>query len=410
MLEIPAADARRIVLGAQGFGSPRPARPPSAAQLRRAVGRLGVVQVDAVNVLVRAQYLPLFSRLGPYRVELLDRLTYRDGALFEYLAHAASLVSTELYPLLRWRMANYEASADWTGFLARLEREKPGYVDAVLAEVDARGPLAYTDLADPGKREKVATKYADSSIAWWRWSDGKSLLDGLHETGRLAVAERRGFERRYDLVERVLPAEVLDRQTPHPEAAMRALIRFAIDALGVGTAKDIADYFRLPVATTRTHLNALAGDGEVDAARVEGWKDAAFLSPRAKPSRLDVAALVSPFDSLVWERTRTERLFGFRYRIEIYVPAPKREFGYFVLPFLLGDRLVARVDLQADRKRGVLQVHAAFAEAGVDHGEVAGALAGELRSMATWLALDDIEVSPRGTLHRELTRSLSAER
>lgn len=404
-MEISGPEARRVALAAQRFGAPRPAGTPHLGHVRRLVTALGAVQIDAVNVLVRSHYLPIYARLGPYPRELLDRLAYRHRAAFEYWGHAASYLPVELHPALRWRMARHAADPHWAAVQARIERERPGYLAAVEREIAERGPLAYADLSDPARREKVPTTYAESSLLWYRWSDGKSVLDGLYRSGRLAVAGRRGFEPLYDLAERVIPPEVLAAPTPSDEDAQRELVRRAVVALGVATMKDVAFYFRLAVAVTRARLRELVDAGTVTPARVDGWREGAYLDPGADGRRVQTRALLSPFDSLIWERARTQRLFGFRVSFELYVPPAKREYGYYVLPFLLGDALVARVDLKADQRRRALLVQSAFLEPGAPARTVAGELAAELRQLATWLDLTAVEVADRGDLASALRRA-----
>ncbi|HEX6011779.1 MAG TPA: crosslink repair DNA glycosylase YcaQ family protein [Geminicoccaceae bacterium] len=392
---LSAAAARRIALAAQGFGRPRPATPPDVAQLRRLAERLGLIQIDSVSVLVRSHYLPLFSRFGPYRRELLDELAYagRRRRLFEYWGHEASLIPVVSQPLLRWRMARAAAGQGIYGGLARFAAERREFVAAVLAQVRDRGPLtaAQLDGAVPG------------AGGWWGWSDGKLALEFLFWAGEVTTAARRGFERLYDVPERVLPRAVLAAPTPSPADAQRTLLRQASRALGVATARDLRDYFRLEAADVPARLAELAEAGELLPVVVNGWAQPAYLDRDARlPRRVEAQALLSPFDSLVWERARTERLFGFRYRLEIYTPAHKRAHGYYVLPFLLGDRLVARVDLKTDRQSGCLRVLAAHGEPGVDERAVADPLHDELRLMAGWLGLERIAVGERGDLARAL--------
>jgi uncharacterized protein len=407
-VELSAAEARGIALTAQRL-SARPQSRPGIGDLARLVAHLGAVQIDAVNVLIRSHYLVMYSRLGPFRIGLFDRLAYEQRGAFEYLGHEASFLPVELQPALRWRMARQDAN--WVRFRDRVERERPGYLAAVEKEITERGPLAVSDLSDPARRQRVPTKYAESTLLWYRWSDGKSALESLFDTGRLSVAGRRGFERRYDLTERVLPAEVLALPTPTVEEAQRTLVLRAMQALGVAAARDVADYFRLPKAVTRARLRELTEAGSVRPARVEGWTDAAYLAAgadaadRAPAAAATPRALLSPFDSLLWERDRNQRLFGFRHSFELYVSAKKRRYGYYVLPFLLGDAIVARVDLKADRDGSRLLVLGAFAEPGVPARAVAGELADELRLLAGWLELDTISVSDRGDLAPELDRA-----
>jgi uncharacterized protein YcaQ len=394
---LPAALARRIALAAQGFADPRPVGAVDSRQLRRMAARLAVLQIDSVNVLSRAHYLPAFSRLGPYAREALDDLAGRRRELFEYWAHEASLLPVRLHPHLRWRMAAAEEHA-W-GSMVRIQRERPGYVGEVLERVREAGPLKASDLAEPRP---------DRPGSMWNWHAGKVALEWLFYTGVVTTRGRTaGFERVYDLTERVLPAAVLQAPTPEPAEAVRELVRTASRALGVATERDLRDYFRLRPPAARAAITELADAGELLPVEVAGWGAPAWLHPEARrPRWVRARALVSPFDSLVWERPRVARIFGFRYRLEIYTPAAQRVHGYYVLPFLLGDRLVARVDLKADRQVGVLRVRAAFAEDGVDRTEVAAALAEELALMAGWMQLDAVVVAERGNLATDLAAAV----
>lgn len=387
--------ARRIALGAQGFARPRPARAVARADLLRTVRSVGLLQIDSVNVLVRSHYLPAFSRLGAYPRELLDRSAYSGRArrLFEYWGHEASLIPVELQPLFRWRMAQARRGEGmWKG-VSRFGRERERFCSEVLERVRERGPLGVSDL----------TAGAPRKGGWWGWSEGKVALEWLFWTGQLTTHSRRLFERVYDLPERVLPPAVLEAATPAIEDAQRQLLRIAIGALGIATERDLRDYFRLPAADAKARIRELVEAGALRQASVEGWRQPAFLDPRARtPRAVEARALLSPFDSLVWERTRTERLFGFRYRLEIYTPQHKRVHGYYVLPFLLGDRLVARVDLKADRARGALRVLRAHCEEGISPGRVADPLRDELRLLAGWLGLERVVLSRRSGLLRLL--------
>jgi hypothetical protein len=393
---LPAALARRIALAAQGFAEPRPTSAVGTRQLRRMTDRLAVIQIDSVNVLSRSHYLPAFSRLGAYPRAALDDLATRRRHLFEYWAHEASYLPVRLQPHLRWRMAAAEQHA-W-GNMVRLQREQPGYIAEVLDRVREDGPLRASELAER-KPHRPGTM--------WNWHAGKVALEWLFFTGQLtARARTTGFERVYDLTERVLPREIVDAPTPDPADAVRELVRTASRALGVATERDLRDYFRLPVAAARQGIAELADAGELLPAEVAGWGAPAWLDPDAhRPRWIRARALLSPFDSLVWERPRVERIFGFRYRLEIYTPAAKRVHGYYVLPFLLGDQLVARVDLKGDRQAGVLRVQAAHGEDGIDRPLVAAALAEELRLLAGWLELDDLDLLDRGDLAGELLRA-----
>lgn len=394
------AQARRVALAAQGFTDPRPAGTPTLRHLRRVVSRTGLIQIDSVNVLQRAHYLPVFSRLGPYPMDLLDRAAYRrPRVLFEYWGHEASLLPVELWPLLRWRMAKAQDLA-W-GRMRLLMQEQPGLVAWVLDEVRSRGPVTAADV-----EQDVPRRRSDN---WgWNWSDVKAALEWLFWSGQVTTARRNGaFARVYDVPERVLPPHVLAAPVPTSVDARRELVRLAAVSLGVAAEPELRDYFRLPVAGFREAVADLVDAGELVPVQVAGWRARTYLHRDAKlPRWVRGPALLSPFDPLIWERSRTERLFGFRYRIEIYVPAPQRVHGYYVLPLLLGDRLVARVDLKSDRQAGVLRVPAAWVEPSVDEGEVAEALAGELRRLAGWLGLADVAEPERGDLAKELTAAL----
>ena len=395
--EISADEARRIGLAAQGFATPRPSAPPDRRHLRRVIAQVGLLQIDSVNVLVRSHYLPLFSRLGIYAPEILDSSWIGHAAkreLFEYWGHMASLMPLEVHPLLRWRMAeaaeNYKDSDTRVG---TLERRRPGFMQAALDEIAERGALSAREITGAGV----------SKGGWWGWSDGKRALEALFAAGRVAAAGRRGFERLYDLPERVIPERVLSLATPPMEDAQRALMRISARALGVATEKDLCDYFRIQLRPGRERIKELVDAGELIPVAVEGWPQPAYLERDATvPRRVDAHALLSPFDSLIWERARTERIFGFRYRIEIYTPSVSRKYGYYVLPFLLGDRLVARIDLKADRAARTLRVMGAHSEAGVRPAAVAEPLMRELATMASWLSLERIEVTRRGNLAHKL--------
>ncbi len=397
---LTVAQARRIALAAQGFADPRPRGRPDARALERVLKRVGLLQIDSVNVVSRAQYLPLWSRLGPYPTTLLDRASGKaPRRLFEYWAHVASLVPVSTQPALRFRMARAGEQA-W-GSMRRIADDQPGFVNWVLAEVRDKGPLTAREIEYdvPRRRDHWG----------WNWSAVKVALEWLFYTGQVTSARRNGaFERVYDLPERVLPAAVVDAPTPTDEEAHRELVRIAARAYGVSTLQCLRDYFRLSPAETTTAVDQLVEAGELTPVRIEGWNRGAYLHSEARiPRRVQARALVGPFDSLVFERTRTEKLFGFRYRIEIYVPAPRRVHGYYVLPFLLGDRLVARVDLKADRAAGVLRVQSAHAEDHAPDG-TATELAAELTAMASWLGLAGVNVVERGDLALALRKAVLA--
>jgi len=394
--EFSAAEARRIALAAQGFGEARPAGVVDARHVRRVLDRVGLFQIDSVNVLVRSHYLPLHARLGGYATDLLDRLAYdRKRTLFEYWGHEASLMPLALQPLMRWRMARAARGQGLYSGLARFGAERADYVARVLAEVTDRGPITAGELSDGSRGEG----------GWWGWSEGKRALEFLFWAGLVTTARRRHFERIYDLPERVLPAAVLAAPTPPEADAQRALLRLSSRALGIATERDLRDYFRLPVAETRDRLAELVEAGDLLPVTVAGWDRPAFLDREARvPRRIAAAALLSPFDSLIWERDRTERLFDFHYRLAFYTPAEQRTHGYYVLPFLLGDRLVTRVDLKADRQARRLLVLGAHGEPGMDPAAVAPPLHAELAGLARWLGLDGMTVAPDGDLAPVLAR------
>jgi uncharacterized protein YcaQ len=403
---ITAAQARRIALAAQGFAEPRPTGRVDARHLRRVLDRVGLLQLDSVNVFSRSHYLPVFARLGPYPRAALDTLTaHTDRAvrpprreLIEYWGHEASLIPVELHPFLRWRMERAETEA-WGG-MVRVARDFPKLVEEVYQLVVDQGPLRASQTGIERPQRKPGEM--------WNWHQGKVALEYLFWAGRVTAARRVNFERLYDLPERVLPPQVLATPTPSLEVAQRELVRVAARALGVATEPDLGDYFRLPRAESKARVAELVEAGELVPVEVDGWRGPAYLWPAARrPRRVAARALLSPFDSLIWFRERTSRLFDFHYRIEIYTPADKRVHGYYVLPFLLGDRLVARVDLKSDRQAGLLRVQGCFAEPGVDRAEVVAALADELRLVAAWLELSDVVVAQRGDLAEELRLRLS---
>ena len=390
---LSAAETRRVALAAQGFAVPRPADPDGRA-LRRVMRHVGLVQIDSVNVLARGHHLTLFARLGPYQLDLVNRAAwYAPRRLFEYWGHEASLLPVATQPLLRWRMQR--AHDDAWGGMKRVARERPELVDEVLATVAELGPMPASAFEDGLPRR---------SEPWWDWSDAKRAFEFLFWSGLITSARRRNFERLYDLTERVLPRAVIAAPTPDPADAQRDLVRIAARSLGIATERDLRDYFRLPLADARGRVAELVETGELLPVAVEAWGTQAYLwHETSVPRSVDARSLIGPFDSLIWERSRVERLFGFRYRIEIYVPKPKRVHGYYVLPFLLGDRLVARVDLKAERDTGELRVQAAHAEPEAPP-ETAAALAEELRAMAGWLGLERVNVGNRGDLAAALRR------
>jgi len=385
------AAARRIALAAQGFGAPKPAV-TGWAPLGRNLDRLALHQIDSVNVLARAHYLPAFSRLESYDRALLDRAAWgrrRERRLFEYWAHEASLLPLALHPLLRWRMARAGRGEIGWGHIRAFAGERRAEADAVLARIRAEGPMAASDF-EQGKSRSGRPASRSLGGGWWEWGDTKRALEWLFWAGHITTATRRGsFERIYDLSERVIPPAIFALPTPDEAEAHRRLVDLAARALGVATAGDLRDYFRLGVEPTRTAIAALVEAGTLLPVAVESWRQPAFLHAEARhPRRIAGQALLAPFDPLIWERARAERLFGFRYRIEIYTPAEKRVHGYYVLPFLMDEALVARVDLKSDRQAGRLLVQSLHIEPGAP-AETRARLETELETMAAWLGLEN---------------------
>ena len=391
-MNLTVAQARRIALASQGFHDRKPTGPVTRAQLKRLIARIQVLQLDSVSVAVRAHYAPVFSRLGGYDRDMLDRSAWSHSArsprlLIEYWAHEAALMAVEDWPLLRWRMREY-ADGRWG---REIVRKNPRLAEDIVSALADLGPSTAGQIEAHLEAEPKGRKGP-----WWDRSETKWVAEALWSSGVLTTAHRTGFARHYDLTERVLPPEVLARQVDD-EQAVRELVRKAAGALGVGTEADIRDYFRLGAAQVKPALAALVAAGELDRVNIDGAP--AYLLAGQKIPRVDRGtALLCPFDPLIFFRPRVERLFGFHYRIEIYTPAAKRQYGYYVWPFLLDGELVGRVDLKADRAAGVLHVPGAFTEDGRDRRRIAAALAAELASMAEWLGLQGVRVGDRGDL------------
>lgn len=393
MRKLSIDQARRIALGAQGFADARPAGRIDRRHFRKVIDQIGLLQLDSVNVLERSHYLPMWSRLGNYSRQALDEFTARSGEMFEYWGHEASLLPVARHRLLRWRMKEMEPWRRVRGVIGG----NPGYVESVREEIAARGPLTVSDLTDPG----------DRTGPWWGHGKGKTALDWLFAKGQITAYRNGNFGRLYDLPERVIPREHLAAPAPSKREAFRELLALAARHHGLGTATDLADYYRLHRPTARSVLAEMVAAGEVEPVEVAGWKHPAFMNPGAKlPRKITGAALLSPFDPVVWERDRTQRLFGFHYRIEIYVPRSKRIYGYYVLPFLVDGELVGRVDLKSDRKNGALLVQGSYVEPDRDATAVASRLAVELAEMSRWLGLAKIEPASRGNLAAALRKRL----
>ncbi|MCP9276979.1 winged helix-turn-helix domain-containing protein [Mycolicibacterium arenosum] len=401
-MKLTAEQARRVAVAAQGFTESKPAGPVTRAHLRKLLSRIQVLQLDSVSVAVRAHYAPVFSRLGGYDRDVLDRAAWSHSAraprlMVEYWAHEAALMAVDDWPLLRWRMREYEHGR-WG---REIVKKNAHLAEDVVAAVTELGPSTAGQIEAHLEAEPRGRKGP-----WWDRSDTKWVAEALWSSGVLTTATRVGFARHYDLSERVLPPEVFARDVDDSEA-IRELVLRAAGALGIGTETDLRDYFRLNPKQSKPAVAALVAAGELEEVEVDGWSAPAYLKPGQKVPRWDRGtALLCPFDPLIFFRPRVERLFGFHYRIEIYLPQPKRRFGYYVWPFLLDGRLVGRVDLKAERASNALAVVGAFTEEGEDAGYVAAALADELRSMASWLGLGDVTVGSRGDLVSALRKAL----
>lgn len=407
MSALGVAQARRLAVAAQGFAAAKPNGPVTRAHLRRLISHIHVLQLDSVSVAVRAHYAPVFSRLGPYNRDVLDRAAWTHSSrsprlLVEYWAHEAALMAVDDWPLMRWRMGQYRHGRWGT----HIVKANPQLADKIVAAVAELGP------ATAGQIEThLATGPRGPRGDWWgSRSDTKWVAEALFAAGTLTTATRVGFARHYDLAERVLPAEVVAREVAE-DVAVRALVQRATAALGVATEADLRDYFRLAAAQVKPAITALVADGELEQVEVDGWSAPAYLpAGQTIPRRNNGTALLCPFDPLIFFRPRVQRLFGFRYRIEIYTPSDKRQYGYYVWPFLLDGELVGRVDLKADRSADALQVVGAFVEAGRSPGQVAEALAGELATMAGWLGLSGVTVGRRGDLAGALNSAVRCRR
>ncbi len=393
--KLSISQARRIALGAQGFDRPRPTK-VDRRHLRRVMDTLGVLQLDTIPIIARPQHLVPYSRLGPYDLKLFARVAYTDDEWFESWAHEAALIPMDLEPLFRWRQEDMSDAGHWSAL-----DDAPGYVEQVLADLADRGPLCAGELQDPGQKER-------SDHAWGGRSAGRLALGRLFAIGKAGSRRIGNFERQFDVIERIVPPETLAASTPTRQDAQRELLRRSAQSLGVGTADDIADYYRIRNPQARPRIAELVESGDLIEVEVEGWQKPAYRAAGSKlPRTLKASALLSPFDPVVWYRDRAERLFDFRYRIEIYVPEAKREFGYYVLPYLLGEELVGRVDVKAERKHRVLRVKGAWHQdsglLSASVGEIASNLSTELRALAEFQQLDDVVVEANGNLASFLT-------
>ncbi len=385
MNSLSIQDARRIALAAQGFHRPRPIdRPVDLNDFDDVISRVKIVQIDPINVLVRAHYMPFFSRLGPYSLDLFERFAYEDRKLYECFAHQASFIPTDHLPMLRHRMIEWSAGKAWRRFMD----SHPGIEESVMSQIRRNGALTVSEIEEKGER-----------YGHWGMTPAKLVLETMLRRGELAIHGRLNGARQYDLTERVAPAELLNRPAMSKMEARRAMVMRAVDAMGIATAPDIADYYRFKRSEADDVIQPLVREGMLQSVQVEGARRPVFAKSGLEISDKAIKArsLLSPFDPLVWFRERLEWLFDFEYRIEIYTPAKKRRYGYYVLPFLLDEQLAARVDLKADRRKRVLRVPSAFLEEGRDADHVAHELAVELREMAAWLNLDRIVIGRKGS-------------
>jgi uncharacterized protein YcaQ len=377
------ADARALALAAQGFDAPRPANKAAQRHVNSLIGRLGVIQIDSVNVLVRSQELPLFSRLGNHDRNAIPKAT-ESKKIFEYWGHEAAHLPVEIHPLFRWKMeaARLGKARHWG--LTSFYDDNMAFVKRMLKHVETNGPTTARELSTRTEKRGADKK------TWWDWDESKTALEYLFLTGQL-MSRGRGtdFARIYDTPERVLPPNILSAPTPNEHDARKQLLVRSAIAQGVATAGDLADYYRQKPAAVKPLIAELLEEGELCAVSVDGWAENAFVHRSTKlPKQLHATALLSPFDSLVWCRPRNERLFNFHYRIEIYTPKEKRKFGYYVLPFMMNGQMVGRVDLKADRVNSKLLVHSVHTEKGIKGSTISDALDNELCAMASWLQLN----------------------
>jgi uncharacterized protein len=388
-------EARRIALHAQGFQGQSRDGKATWPKLARTVEQLHLLQIDSVNVLIRSHYLPLYARLGAYDRTALDKRSFdnKHRHFFECWAHEASLVPLALHPLLRWRMERARNGDGTYAGMDKFGREEKPFLKSTLAFITQNGPTRTSEIPGGGK----------SAGGWWGWSKGKLAMETLFDQGRITTAARQGFERIYDIPERVIPADILARPTPTETEAQHILVGMASQALGIATEQDLRDYFRLSPAAFKTALASTLEEGLLRPVKVEGWKQQAFLHRDAKlPRKAGNTTLLSPFDPLVWNRDRAERLFNFHYRIELYTPEAKRKFGYYVLPFLHGENLAGRLCLKADRENATLRVNTAHHEAGQNPDDLREPLLEELHRMANWLNLDHISIATKGNMAKTL--------
>ena len=391
--------ARRVALGAQGFADSRPSGRVDRRHLRRVMNRMQVVQLDSIPVVARTQYMPFHSRLGPYDMTRFDDLAYNSGDWFEAWSHEASILPVETEPFIRWTWDRARDGHTWKS-LREVALREPQYVQAVLEEVRERGAVTGGTLFDP-------RPLPDDGSGWWHRSLGVLALDWLFRIGELGIRRQGNFEKVFSPIEDIVPEHVRSQPTPSVDEAQKHLARIAVGTLGVGTAADIADYFRLPIREIRAALDALVEDGSVVPATVDGWTKPAFADPEARiPRTITGSTVLSPFDPVVWNRERAERLWGFEYKIEIYTPAAKRRYGYYVLPVMVDGDLVARMDVKTDREADVLRIKSCFAEEGHVNAQTAERVAEAVRDLRSFVGSSSIEVEKRGDLASLLSEQI----
>jgi len=391
-VRVTAAEARRIALAAQGFDRARPVNPTDIRHFRRAMAAIAVLQLDFVNVLIPAHFLMIWSRLGPYNRQRFESYLYDSGEHTEQWAHEASIVASSDWPLLAHRRRDFQ---QWKNSPIRKMSDRQAYLDDILEAVGANGATTSNDLPPVDGPKRLPGDWHRSVPRW--------ALEYHFGKGSLAVRRRqKNFQRMYDLPERIIDERYCHESVARVDAE-RELLRKASNSLGIGTAHDLADYYRMTVRDATPRLQELVEEGVLTEVSVDGWSDTAFLSSIAKsPRNIPSASLLSPFDPVVWFRPRAERLYKFEYRIEIYVPAARRRWGYYVLPFRQGDKLTARVDLKADRKASVLRVQNAHLEPAADSGSTADSLSRELRALADWLCLERVKIEKASAFEKTL--------
>lgn len=395
MKSLSIRQARRVALGAQGFTNNRPVGRVDRRHLRKCMYNMEVVQLDAVPVVIRTQYMPFFSRLGPYKKDLFDEVAYEEDEWFELWAHEASIAPVEIEPYFRFNKVLAKAGATWKG-LHQLATNDPTYIQKVLKEVSHRGPLEAKDLSDPQPRE---------SNGWGHRSKGQLALNWLFRIGEVGIRRGPNFEKRFDLIDRIIPSDILNLPTPDLRGSIKNLMLRSSKAYGVATSSDLVDYFRLPKKEAREAIRELVENKDIEVVRVEKWKEEAYMAKSAvTPRSIDICSLVSPFDPLAWNRSRLLRLFDFRYKIEIYKPEAKRQFGYYVMPLVVGECLVGRFDLKNLHEQKTLHVKGSYGEARIDKEEISRRAYEELSTLARFLGADKIRIEKNGNLADSLRK------